>query len=183
MLIERQSSQLLIIDMQERLVPAVHEGARVVQKCATLLSAADLLGVPALISEQYPQGLGPTVTQVAERAGTAQIVEKIHFSCSDDETLRAGLTISRDDGRATVVIAGVEAHVCVAQTAMKLVHEDFRVIVVADAISSRRVESKGYAMERMGQAGIEFVDTEMVVFEWLNKAGTPEFKSLLAMIK
>lgn len=164
-------------------MPAVHEGDRIIEKCATLLSAANLLGVPVLISEQYPKGLGPTVPQIAERAGRAHIVEKIHFSCFDDQTLRAGLIANRDEGRSTVVIAGVEAHVCVAQTAMKLVPETFRVVVVADAISSRRAESKGYAMERMGQAGIEFADTEMVVFEWLNKAGTPEFKSLLAMIR
>ncbi len=180
MLIDAAQSCLLVVDIQERLAPSMAAPDRVITNALVLMTAARKLGVPILVSEQYPRGLGPTVSPVAALAPQDAVVEKIHFSCLGDEPyLRRFSALHRSQA----VIAGIEAHVCVLQTAQQLLEIGRHVFVVADATSSRTEANHTLALNRLANAGAHVVSTEMVVFEWLKKAGTPEFKELSALIK
>jgi len=184
MLIGRDKSQLLIVDVQEKLLPAMSDPDRVVAACARLVKAAHRLGIPITYSEQYPKGLGPTVEPLRaalEYAGA--VVEKDTFSCLRSDALRERLHELRRQGRPQVVIGGIEAHVCVAQTAIDLEEQGFEAFVVADAVDSRAKSSRKLALARLAKSGADIVDSEMVVFEWLGRAGTPEFKELHALVK
>ena len=183
MLIDAAKSSLLIVDVQERLLPAMAAGNGVVDRSKILLKAAKALDVPVAISEQYPKGLGHTVEKLIQYIGNAPVFEKAAFSCWRDDGLRKHFTGHHDGGRPQVIIAGIEAHVCVAQTAIDMAQAGFGVFVVADAVSSRSEESVALALTRLGQSGVEVVNTEMAVFELLGKAGSPEFKALSALIK
>ena len=184
MLLSRDKSQLLIVDVQDRLLAAIAGKDRVVERCARLVRAARTLDVPITVSEQYPQGLGHTAGPIREALGNAgSVVEKIEFSCLRSEPLRERLHELRRQGRPQVVIGGIEAHVCVTQTAIDLEEQGFEAFVVADATGSRTKTSRRLALMRLLKAGADVVDSEMVLFEWLGKAGTPEFKELQALLK
>ena len=183
MLLARDKSQLLIIDVQEKLLPAMSD-QRVVERCVRLVRSARTLDVPITISEQYPQGLGPTVEPIREALGYAgSVMEKVDFSCLRNGSLRERLHELRRQGRPQVVIGGIEAHVCVAQTAIDLEEQGFEAFVVADAVASRTKASRRLALARLLKTGADVVDSEMVLFEWLGKAGTPEFKELQVLVK
>ncbi len=175
-----ETSQLLLIDIQERLAPAVSDGGRAVERAGLLLDAAARLGVPHTISEQYPRGLGPTVAAVLERADPARVFDKVHFSCQADDRLAAALAGA---GRPEAVLCGMEAHVCVLQTALEMAEAGYRVRVVADAVASRKAPDRDLAIERMRGAGVAVVSSEMVVFEWLRTAGHPEFRAVSALVR
>jgi nicotinamidase-related amidase len=184
MLISRDKSQLLIIDVQEKLLSAISGKDRVVERCVRLVRAARMLHVPITLSEQYPQGLGATVDPIRESfANDGLVVDKVEFSCLKSEPLRERLHELRRRGRPQVVIGGIEAHVCVAQTAIDLEAQGFESFVVADAVGSRAKTSRKLALSRLARDGVDVVDSEMVLFEWLERAGTPEFKELQALIK
>jgi nicotinamidase-related amidase len=173
-LIAPARAQLLLIDFQERLMPAIAEGAAVVANAQRLAEAAALLSVPALRTEQYPKGLGGTV---AALAGFGAAVEKTHFgSCAAPGFVDA---LKGDH----LIVAGCETHVCVLQTVFGLLAAGRSVFVVADACGSRTAENKRVALERMARAGAEIVTTEMVVFEWLENASHPKFKDVSRLIK
>lgn len=180
MLIKADASCLVVIDMQERLVPAMQAPARTLKNTRLLLSTARRLQVPVLITEQYPKGLGHTVREIAEVADGMPVFEKVHFSCFEDTEFAKAF---RDLGRPQVVIAGMEAHICVTQTAAQLMEEGYEVFVVTDATSSRTLTSEQACLDRLQASGAGIVTTEMVVFEWLGRADTPEFKELLPLIK
>jgi nicotinamidase-related amidase len=181
MLIDRGKASLLIVDVQEKLLPAMEAGNDVVGRCSVLLQAAKLLDVPVTISEQYPKGLGKTVAALA--SNSAAVFEKMSFSCWRDEALKRHFIKLHDQGRPQVVIGGIEAHVCVAQTAIDMAQMGFAVYVAGDAVASRKAESKALALARFGEAGVQVVSTEMVVFELLAVAGTQEFRELSKLIK
>ena len=183
MLIDASKSSLLIVDVQERLLPVMADAESVVRGCSILLKAAKTLDVPVVVSEQYPKGLGHTVEILIQDIGNAPVFEKSSFSCWRDDGLRKHFTAHHDGGRPQVIIAGIEAHVCVAQTAIDMAQAGFGVFVVADAVSSRAEASVALALTRMGQSGVDVINTEMAVFELLGKAGSPEFKALSALIK
>ena len=173
-------SQLLVIDIQERLAPATADPETVIRNTGVLLDTAAVLGVPHTVSEQYPRGLGPTVGAVRDKADPARVFDKVHFSCQADDRLArefAGLD------RPEVVVCGMEAHVCVLQTVLGLADAGYRVRVVADAITSRTAANRDLAIERMREAGVDIVSTEMVAFEWLRTAGHPDFKTVSVLIK
>ena len=180
MLIRAPDSVLVIIDMQERLVPAMQAPARTLKNAKLLLQAAQVCEVPALLTEQYPKGLGKTVPEIANAAGNSVMIEKDHFSCMEDQEFQRSF---RALNRKQAVLAGMEAHICVVQTAASLVEQGFDVFVVSDATASRTRESEKACLTRLSASGVHVVTTEMVVFEWLGKAGTPAFKSLLPLIK
>lgn len=181
MLLSAFESQLLIVDIQEKLLPAMHDGDRVLKQTAILLEAAKALSIPVLASEQYPKGLGPTVPELKSAIGLSSIWPKTHFSAYGEHTLREALM--RDDGRKQIVIAGIESHVCVLQTALDLKEAGREVYVVADATSSRRQESVDVAFARLREADVGLVTTEMCLFEWLRHAGHAQFKKLSQLIK
>ena len=184
MLLSRDKSQLLIIDVQEKLLPAMSDPERVVERCVRLVRAARTLEIPITFSEQYPSGIGPTVAPLREALGYAgSVIEKVEFSCLKGDELREHLHELRRKGRPQVVIGGIEAHVCVTQTAIDLEDQGFEAFVVADATASRTKSSRRLALARMLKSGVDVVDSEMVVFEWLGKAGTADFKELLSLVK
>jgi nicotinamidase-related amidase len=184
MLLARDKSQLLIVDVQDKLLDAISGKDRVVDRCVRLVRAARLLGIPITLSEQYPQGLGPTVDPIREAfANSGFVMDKVEFSCAKSEKLRDRVHDLRRQGRPQVVIGGIEAHVCVLQTAIDLEAQGFEAFVVADAIGSRSKSNRKLALARLGKDGVDVVDSEMVLFEWLERAGTREFKELHALIK
>jgi nicotinamidase-related amidase len=183
MLVEASQSTLLLVDMQERLLPAMTGGAEAEARCAILLKAAKALGVPVTVSEQYPKGLGHTVPRLAAEIGNAPVFEKLAFSCWKDQPLKTHLIDHHERGRPLVILAGIESHVCVMQTAADLSAGGFGVLAVADAMASRVPASHALALERMRQHGVQVVNTEMVVFELLGQAGTAEFKALSALVR
>lgn len=180
MLIDRHRSCLVVIDIQERLLPAMAAPQTILRNAAILARAASRLGVPVLASEQYRRGLGPTVADLAAAIAPDRFVEKQDFSCLADATFAARF---RDLGRGQAIVAGIEAHVCVLQTALQMADAGVQTFIVADATGSRTDASRDAALARARAAGIDVVTTEMVVFEWLQRAGTPEFKELSALIK
>ncbi|MFO1171786.1 MAG: isochorismatase family protein [Hyphomicrobiaceae bacterium] len=179
-----ERSQLLLVDLQERLVPAIDSYEALAGSAERLAKYAVRLGVPVTISEQYPKGLGPTLGAIRVAAGTEAVtLAKVEFSCGANAGLAARLASLKSEGRTQVVVAGVEAHVCVLQTVLDLVAAGFDVFVAADAVGSRRAESKALALSRMQGAGAVIADSEMVAFEWLECAGTPEFRDVQALLK
>ena len=180
MLLSAGQTLLIAIDIQERLLPAIHDGARVQRNADILLQAANILQIPALLTEQYPKGLGGTVPQIRAAAGDSPVLEKMHFSAWRDDDIRAHIERLR---RPSVVLAGIEAHVCVLQTALDMTEAGCRVTVVADAISSRHPDSARVARDRMAAASITIATTEMCLFEWLGTASHPAFKTLSGLIK
>ena len=176
MLISKKDSSLLIIDVQERLAPAMHNARRVIDGCVRLLKGAGILGIPAIITEQYPKGLGQSIFDIRDAAPeTAVYFEKTSLSAVREEGFTGKLSSC---GRKQVVIAGIEEHICVFQTAVELKEVGFDVFVVSDACSCRSPENEQLAVLRLQQEGIPLVSVEMVLFEWLRKAGTPEFKDI-----
>lgn len=181
MLLDHRASVLLLVDIQERLMPAMHEPLRVIANAAILLGAAYRLGVPVIVTEQYPKGLGHTVPDIAGLIRDRDaVMPKLTFSAAADPATLARLRQSR---RGQVLIAGVEAHVCVLQTAIGLVQAGYQVFVVADATSARSPHNVALAMERLTLNGVSVVSTEMALFEWLGRAGTDEFRDLSRLIR
>src|SRR6185369_582686 len=178
MLLERAKSLLLLVDMQERLVPAMADAADVTDRCGILLKAAYELGVPIFASEQYPKGLGPTLPQLAEFA--TRRMEKLEFSAYANPAIRDEL---KRAGQSQLILAGVEAHVCVLQTGLELIDAGYRVFVVADAVASRQPESREVALHRIARAGATLITVEMALFEWLRSASAPEFRSISKLIR
>ncbi|MDX2264540.1 MAG: isochorismatase family protein, partial [Hyphomicrobiales bacterium] len=184
MLIGRARSHLLVIDMQEKLAPHVAGIDRVMENCRRLAVAAARLGVPVTISEHCPSAIGRTIGALRSAAGTdARAIEKVEFSCCRNAALKQRMAELKRAGRDEIVVAGIEAHVCVCQTVLDLIAEGFEVFVAADAIGSRLQETRDLAIGRMRRAGAAIVAQEMVIFEWLERADTAEFKELLAVIK
>ena len=180
MLIRREQSLLLIVDIQEKLAPAILQADEVVANTTKLIRAAKHLNVPILASEQYPKGLGRTISTLRELLSADSFFDKTHFSCLAEVGAADRL---RQQQRKQIIICGMEAHVCVLQSAMDIKAAGFESIIVADAVSSRRAESRDLGIARMRDAEIAIVNTEMVLFEWLGQAGTAEFKALLPLIK
>ena len=178
MLLERTKSLVLLVDMQERLVPAVADAADVTARCGILLQAAYELGVPILASEQYPKGLGSTIPALA--AFATRRLEKMEFSAYANSAIKDELTRA---GQPQIVLAGVEAHVCVLQTGLELLDAGFQVFAVADAVSARRPESREVALHRIARAGATLITVEMALFEWLRSASAPEFRSISKLIR
>jgi len=178
-LASRTECRLLIVDVQEKLVPMIANYERMLGNCRRLIQGAKILEVPVFATEQYPKGLGHTVGPLKELLGS--IPDKHLFSCA--EILDWGLASEQPDNRFQVVVAGIEAHVCVLQTALDLLAGGFQVFVPADAVSSRGEFDWKIALDRMSSGGAVITTTESVLFEWCEKSGTPEFKQISQLIK
>ncbi|MFN3077822.1 MAG: hydrolase, partial [Alphaproteobacteria bacterium] len=178
MLIGSDTSTLLIIDVQERLAPVMDDPRKVLRGCALLVHAATRLGIPVTITEQYPKGLGPTMFDVRDLAPEGSTLVKTAFSCAAEPTVMARLDGFAAAARPGVVVAGIEAHVCVLQTALGLKALGREVFVVTDACSSRHAESEAAAYRRMATVGVHLVTLEMVLFEWLGGREHPAFKEI-----
>ncbi len=175
MLIHPNKSCLLVIDIQDKLVPAIHDSETMIKNTRWLAEIAKIMEVPVLTSEQYPQGLGHTIPELQDVLPAENVMEKTFFSCMSEASCNEKINALRPN---QVVIVGMEAHVCVLQTAIQLKQQAREVYVVADAVSSRNPEDKAMALERMRQCGINVVTREMVAFEWMQKSGTEQFKNI-----
>ncbi|MFT5722027.1 MAG: nicotinamidase-related amidase [Motiliproteus sp.] len=175
MLISPDNALLLVVDIQEKLVPAVCQPEQLIKQTGWLMEIAVLLKVPVLVSEQYPQGLGHTVADLAKLVTPEQVMEKQHFSCAAEFSCSEAI---RKQQRNQIVICGMEAHICVLQTAIGLQQQGFEVFVVGDLISSRNETDKQLALARLQQLQIQVVSREMVAFEWLERSGTENFKTV-----
>ena len=175
MLIDAQKSRLLVVDLQTKLMPFIHDHKPLMENCLNIINVANTIGVPVIASEQYPKGLGPTDESIRALIQDQAMMEKEYFSCLSDEGCRATL---QDKNFSQVVIIGTESHVCVMQTALELKAAGLEVFLVEDCVGSRDPHNKHLAVERMRQAGIIIVSREMVAFEWLRKANTDIFRQV-----
>ena len=173
---KKTDSLLLVIDVQERLAPAMDNPREVINGCAQLIGVARELNIPCIISEQYPQGLGQTMIDLRNEAASDVIYcPKLEFSCLKNTEI--GQQIKKHNKK-QIIIAGVETHICVVQTAIDLKLAGYDVFVVSNACSSRQQLQHVLGLQRLMHSGIDVVSSEMVIFEWLEKAGTEEFKSI-----
>ena len=174
MLIKSEQSLLLIIDLQERLAPAIHEMESILKHNLWLADIANKLEIPVFSTLQYPAGLGPMLPELAQRVQADKVFEKIAFSVLADPLLDDAPEFKRRQ----IILTGTETHVCVLQTALDLLALGKEVFVVAEAVGSRYPADRDLALTRMRTAGCHIVSREMVVFEWLRRAGTPLFKAV-----
>lgn len=180
MLLTADQSFLAVIDIQERLLPVMDDPRRVLWGAAVLLRAASRLGLPLVVTEQYPKGLGPTQADLMPFIPKETIFTKMHFAATGEPGF---LERVRSFGRRQAVLAGIESHICVTQTALGLKAAGFEVFVVLDACSSRTSASVEAARQRLVQNGVETLSVEMTLFEWMGTAQAEAFKELSALIK
>lgn len=178
-LLSRRNARLLIVDVQEKLIPAIPVADQLISNCRKLIEAAKALEIPISGTEQYPRGLGKTVPALAEHLNEPP--EKVRFSCA--EVLGWQPAAADADARDQIIVAGIEAHVCVLQTVLDLLALGFRVYVPADAIASRKKLDWKIALGRMSTHGAILTTTESVLFECCETAGTPEFKTISRLVK
>ena len=169
---------LLVVDLQTKLLPVIDGGDLVLWNISRLLEAAKILDVRAVGSEQYPAGLGTTLPEIASHLGV--IAEKLTFSCAGCEQINQVIAQS---GTSKVLIAGIESHVCVQQTALDLIAAGLRVYIAADAVGARYQLDHDFALRRLESAGATLTTTEAVLFEWCQAAGTPEFKEISRLVR
>ena len=202
MLLDAQECQLVLMDYQARLMPAMLDATAVVANAARLAQVAALVQVPVVATEQNPSRLGPTVEglHAALQQARARTLSKMQFSAVEEglgEWLRPEVQAPQGNARSlpkhlqkpaaaqrqSIVLAGCEAHICMLQTALDLVEDEFEVWVVTDACTSRTERNRDAAFDRLASAGVELVTTEMVAFEWLRSAEHPAFKAMLQLVK
>jgi nicotinamidase-related amidase len=176
MRLSRTDTAVVLVDFQERFKGAVEGFDEAAERARVLGAGASVLGVPVVVTEQYPKGLGKTVTSVSDAIPRFSSIEKSVFSAAKAE----GFSV---EGRSTVVVCGVEAHVCVAQTVLDLIESGLDVCVAVDATASRKSIDRSTALERMRSNGAELTTVEAVLFELLGGAGDPNFKEVQGLIK
>jgi nicotinamidase-related amidase len=169
---------LLVIDVQEKLMPLIPDAAKVIRNIAFLIDAARVLEMPVQATEQYPKGLGPTVPELARRL--PQRPDKVAFSCC---AIPSVVDNFRRAARPKLLLAGIETHVCVQQTALDLLALNFRVYVPADGVASRHALDHERALRRLENAGAIVTTCESAVFEWIGAAGTPQFKEISRLVQ
>ncbi|NIL98769.1 MAG: isochorismatase family protein [Planctomycetales bacterium] len=169
---------LLVVDVQEKLIGLVGGHQRIVWNLSRLIDAARILDVRVTGSEQYPQGLGPTIRELADRIG--DVPAKVSFSCIVCDQLLESLVA---EGVSKLLVAGIETHVCVQQTVLDLLASGLAVFVAADATGSRCERDHEIALRRMDSAGATITTTEAAIFEWCQVAGTPQFKQISQLIR
>ncbi|MBS3778917.1 MAG: isochorismatase family protein [Desulfovermiculus sp.] len=176
----REDSLLLIIDLQEAMLKAIPACEAVLGKTEQLIEAAQVLGVPIVVTEQYKKGLGGTHPQVLEKIEAPNIFSKEHFSaCLEADFLPAIDSLPKRQ----VIVAGTETHVCVLQTCLDMIQAGFQVHLAADAVASRRVENRDTAISQLRQAGAVISSAEIVIFEWAERANTDEFRKILPIVR
>jgi nicotinamidase-related amidase len=177
--LDRKNAAVLVIDVQERLVPVMWNFPPVEKYAKAMILAGRELGLPVLCTEQYPKGLGPTIASIREILPSPPLV-KLHFSCGADPAFTRALA---ETGRKQVIAVGIESHVCVFQTCRDLLEQGYQVFVCADAVTSRFEEHRRVALELLRDLGAVITSAECSIFDLLHEAGTPEFKKVSAFVK
>lgn len=178
--IERDDAICVVVDLQEKLLPAMHEAKTLENNNIKLLKGMKTLGIPMLVTQQYTKGIGETVSSVKEVIGDFTHIEKTSFSCMDEPEFRKAIE-SCDKG--TVILTGIEAHICVEQTAIDLIKEGYNVALVTDCIQSRNPQNKERSIMRLANAGVIITTYESVLYELLGNSKAPEFKAISAIVK
>ena len=177
--LDRSKACVLLVDVQEKLIPVMWNFAPVEKYCKAMILAAREMGMPVLATEQYPKGLGATLPSLREALGAAPLVKMV-FSCGADPEFAKALEAT---GRKQVVLVGIEAHVCVFQTARDLLERGYEVFVCADAVTSRFEEHRRVALEQMRDMGAVVTSAETCIFDLLHACGTPEFKRVSPLVR
>jgi len=180
MRILRENSVGLVIDIQERLVPAMEENEVLVENCSKLIQGLQILGLPLLVTQQYTKGLGETIDEIKSLIPDFQYIEKKDFSCLGEPVFaeKLALSVARN-----VIICGIESHVCVLQTAIDLKEAGYNPVVVFDCVSSRSFDNVDLAAERFRYEGIMMTSMESILFELTRSAGASEFKEISKLVK
>jgi nicotinamidase-related amidase len=178
--LQTDKTALIIIDIQERLFPVMHEKEKLLRNIIKLIKGAQVLEIPILFTEQYPKGLGPTLPEIKGLVPDFKAIEKVSFNCCDEMVFCQALEAPK---RKQVLIAGIEAHICVYQTAMALARAGYEVQVVGDCVASRENENKLVALFKMGAAGISPTTMEMALLELLKVAKGDKFKAISNIVK
>lgn len=176
----REETALLIIDLQERLLPSMQNSSAVIVQTKKLIQAAKILGLPILLTEQYPQGIGPTLAELQALVGKIQPISKRSFSCYKEPHCQAALKALQ---RRQILICGIETHVCVFQTAADLIASGYQVQVALDAVSSSSAAKHSLGLSRIQAVGGTITCVESALFELLATSDCPEFKPILQLIK
>ncbi|RQD71855.1 MAG: hydrolase [Tindallia sp. MSAO_Bac2] len=176
----KENSAAVIIDMQEKLTPHVQEHKELVERMKILIKGLKALGVPILVTEQYRKGLGATIPEIDEVLDGNKPLEKMAFSCCDDDEFQKNL---EQTGRKQVIVAGIETHVCVLQTVIDLMEKGFQPVIIEDCLSSRKIADKQIAVKRMIQEGARVASCESILFELCRYAGTDTFKKISKLVK
>ncbi len=179
-LLDRGRAALVVVDLQEKLLPAIFEKERVLKNSLLLMKAAELLGVPVVLTTQYRKGLGETVPEVRAAAPGVEPMDKLSFGCFGDDAFQARL---RSLGRPQLLVTGIESHICVAQTTLGALEAGYRVHVAGDAVSSRSEANWKTGLQRMENAGALISSAEMALYELLRRSDGDAFKKLLPLLK
>ena len=178
-LITREGAALIVIDVQEKLLPQIIEKEKLVENIVKLIKFANIINIPIILTEQYPKGLGHTITEIKEILPDLLPIEKTTFNCFGSEKFNEQLS---EINISTLIVVGIETHVCINQTALSGI-DNFKVCVISDAVSSRTKENWHIGLERIKQNGAIISSTEMVMYELLRDAKTKEFKESLELLK
>jgi nicotinamidase-related amidase len=179
-MLEKTTTTLLVIDVQGNLAHAMHQKETLFAHLTTLIRGAQMLDLPIIVTEQYPKGLGPTIPEIADLLPGMQPISKVAFSCCGEERFMQALTTLN---RSHVLVAGIEAHVCVYQTAADLLRQGYEVEIVTDAVSARTASNRDIGLARMKACGAHLTSVEMALFELMKVAGGEQFKAIQKLVK
>lgn len=179
-LIQKEKCALLVIDIQEKILPVIFDNERVITNTLKLINGFKIMNVPVFLTEQYPKGLGRTDSRILSALPGVKPFEKMTFDCFGSEEL---VNTLKENNISQVAVCGIESHVCVVQTVLDLIANDFQTFVAADAVSSRKLFDFEMSLRRMGANGAEISLTESILFEMLNVCGTDEFRSVSKLVK
>jgi nicotinamidase-related amidase len=176
----KDNALLTVVDVQEKLFPHIAENEILEKKILTLIEGIKILDVPIFVTEQYVKGLGSTINSVSDSIEGISRIEKMSFSCCGEPSFDINL---KNSGKDQIILCGIETHVCVLQTALDLVEEGFEPILVTDAVSSRNLNDKYFAIERMKQEGVKMATVESILFEIARISGTANFKAISKLVR
>ncbi len=180
MRIQLEDTQALIIDYQEKLVPVIYNKEQLIKNSTKLIKGLQVLNVPMMVTQQYTKGLGMTVNELAKEIKEFHFYEKISFSCYKDKEIN---TKVKEMNKKNIILCGIEAHICVLQTAIDLLEDHYNVILVEDCIASRKENDKIIALKRLEKEGVTITSYESILFELMNAANHPIFKQISALVK
>jgi len=179
-MLQREHTALVVVDVQGKLAQLMHDKAELFANLRRMIQGARILEVPILVTEQYPQGIGPTVAEIADLLTDVESISKTSFSCCGEDAFNVAL---QGLNRKQILLTGIETHICVHQTALQLIDAGYEVQVVADAVSSRTPNNKKTGLDKMQAAGAVITSTETALFELLRVAEGPQFKAVLKLVK
>lgn len=180
MRILKEEAAAVVVDIQERLLPHIHEGEIILRNCMKLIEGLKILSVPIIVTQQYTKGLGPTVKAIVQLFPEYRYIEKISFSCLDEPAFKEELSVL---GKPDIILCGIESHVCVLQTCLDLLGAGMRPVIVEDCVSSRKPDDKHISIDRMRQEGARITTMESLLFELARVAGNETFRSISGIVK